>query len=144
MWIFQITHEIVKLMLNRKPNSMPSGLAESIKNKHDGSGSMRTTSTNGTKIKERQEGPPPGDKFTPPEGMTYASRPRLSVNESLLMSSRWMEYMKHKKHQGGSQTQGGSVPLSTGTSGTGTDSKFVSTSGTGTNSTKVKMMKFRD
>lgn len=42
---------------------------------HDGSG-PGSSSTNSTKIKERQEhGPPSGAEFMLPEGMTYASHP---------------------------------------------------------------------
>lgn len=113
---------------HERPSSIPSGLAEFFEQKHhDGSG-PGSSSTNSTKIKERQEhhGPPPGDNFTPPEGMT------------------WTEYMKNMRHKGGSPTQGGSVPLSTGTS-TNTDSSLdSSSSSTESNSTKVRMMKFRD
>ena len=83
-FIFQTTREIVKLMSNRKPSSIPS---EFFKHKHEGSGSpsssSSSTSTNETKIKERQ-GPPPGDKSGPPEGLTYAFHRRCSIIESSL------------------------------------------------------------
>lgn len=83
--IFQTTREIVKLMSNRKPSSIPS---EFFEHKHDGSGSPSSSSssspsTNETKIKERQG--PPGDKSGPPEGLTYAFNPRSSIIESSLM-----------------------------------------------------------
>ncbi|CAF9943089.1 MAG: hypothetical protein ALECFALPRED_010560, partial [Alectoria fallacina] len=116
--------ETVKLIHNRRPSSIPS---EFFEHKHDGSGSSSSgnPSTNETKIKERQ-GPPPGDKSGPPEGLTFK------------------EFVKHIKHKGGSPAHGTHVPLSTGTSTTTDDSTDSSSSSTDTNSTKVRMMKFRD
>lgn len=121
-------------MSNRRPGGPP----EFFEHHHDGSG---TTSTNATKIKERQ-GPPEGG---PPEGMTYDSHvAAVPINEAWLTSSRWTEFMKHRKHKGGSSSQSASVPLSTGTSTLNEDSTDLSTTGTESNSTKVRMMKFRD
>lgn len=108
-----------KIKERQEHHGMPGGPPEFFEHHHDGSG---TTSTNETKIKERQ-GPPEGG---PPEGMT------------------WMEFMKHRKHKGGSSSQSASVPLSTGTSTLNEDSTDLSTTGTESNSTKVRMMKFRD
>ncbi|KAF6218196.1 hypothetical protein HO133_006157 [Letharia lupina] len=99
---------------HERPTSEPSGLPEFFEHRVGGS---NTPSTNGTKIKERE---------APPDGMT------------------WMEFMKHKKHKGGSPSHGAFVPLSTGTPSK--ELSRLSTSGTetgGTNSTKVRMMKFR-
>lgn len=69
MCISKTTREKVKLIASRRPSETPSGLPESFHHGLDNSGS----GTNDTKIKERQEGPPAGHDFAPPDGMTYAS-----------------------------------------------------------------------
>ncbi|KAM0805800.1 hypothetical protein BDR22DRAFT_958864 [Usnea florida] len=119
--ISQSTHTIIELISSRWPN-------EHHDNFHHEHGGDRSPTANATKIKEREEYPPAGHEFSPPDGMT------------------WQEFIEYEKHKhgykkGGSASHSAKVPLSTGTSSTsGTEDLYT---GTG-NSTKVRMLKFKD
>ena len=62
-FVSQISHTCIKLMSNRGPVDFHNDF-------HNNEGGDRSPNANATTIKERQDGPPAGHEFGPPDGMT--------------------------------------------------------------------------